>query len=260
MGSINNNETVKKQYANADKLNARISIHDKYSTNKLGFGNWILSNYKIENGMKVLELGCGTGSMWKGHEELIACCGRIVMSDFSEGMLDSARENIGEYDNVEYRVIDICDIPYEDDTFDIVIANMMLYHVPDMDKALCEVKRVMKDNGRFYSATYGEHGIVEYLSALFGIYGVEDNINKTFTLQNGAEILGKYFAHVDMLEYKDSMEVTNRDDMVDYIYTLSGMAALADVPKENVRAILSENMQDGILRVPKEYGMFVSAI
>lgn len=260
MGSINNNETVKKQYANADNLSARISIHDKYSTNKMGFGNWILSNYNIEKGMKVLELGCGTGSMWKGHEDLIACCGRLVMSDFSEGMLDSARKNIGEHDNVEYRVIDICDIPYEDDTFDIVIANMMLYHVPDMDKALCEVKRVMKDNGRFYSATYGEHGIVEYLSGLFGIYGVEDNINKTFTLQNGAEILGEYFPHVDMLEYKDSLEVTNIDDMVDYIYTLSGMAALADVPKENVRAILSENMQDGILRVPKEYGMFVSAI
>ena len=258
MSNINNNEEVKKQYAKTDNLSTRISIHDKYSTNKTGFGNWIYSNYRIEKGMKGLELGCGTGSMWKGHEQQIADCGKLILSDFSEAMLESARTNIGEYDNVEYRVIDISNIPFEDASFDIVIANMMLYHVPDLEKGLSEVKRVLKDKGRFYAATYGEHGIVEYLSGLLGIYGVEDNVNKTFTLQNGAEILKKYFSGVDMLDYKDSLEVTDPDDMVDYIYSLSGMAALAEVPKEEIRDILIKNMQDGVLRVPKEYGMFIS--
>lgn len=258
MGNLNDHEEVKKQYAKADNLSTRIFIHDKYSTNKMGFGNWIYSNYRIEKGMKVLELGCGTGSMWKGHEQLIESCGRLVLSDFSDGMLESARANLGDYDNVEYKVIDICSIPFENDTFDIVIANMMLYHVPDLDKGLSEVKRVLKDKGHFYAATYGEHGIVEYLSGLLGIYGVEDNISRAFTLQNGETILKKHFPEVDMLEYKDSLEVTDVDDMVDYIYSLSGMAALADVPKENVRDILIKNMQGGILRVPKEYGMFIS--
>ena len=59
MSSINNQKNVKEQYASAGNLNTRISIHQKYSTNKMGFGNWIFSNYKITNGMKVLELGCG---------------------------------------------------------------------------------------------------------------------------------------------------------------------------------------------------------
>ncbi len=54
MNKLNDTNIVKKQYENASKLNIRISIHEKYSTNKLGFGNWIFSNYRIENGMKIL--------------------------------------------------------------------------------------------------------------------------------------------------------------------------------------------------------------
>ena len=54
MSKINNLLNVKQQYATANNLYTRISIHDKYSTNKMGFGNWIVSNYKIDKGMKVL--------------------------------------------------------------------------------------------------------------------------------------------------------------------------------------------------------------
>ena len=75
---INDAATVKKQYATSTNLNKRISIHDKYSTNKQGFGNWIVSQYRLEPGMKVLELGCGTGSMWAGRGELIGLIDGIL--------------------------------------------------------------------------------------------------------------------------------------------------------------------------------------
>ena len=74
MSKINDSSVVKQQYATANNLNTRISIHDKYSTNKLGFGNWIFSNYRIDKGAKVLELGCGTGDMWKDKESVICTC------------------------------------------------------------------------------------------------------------------------------------------------------------------------------------------
>ena len=183
---------------------------------------------------------------------------KIILSDFSEGMVATTRDNIGSYDNIEYKVLDIQDIPYEDATFDIVIANMMLYHVPDIDKGLMEVRRVLKREGRFYCATYGEHGIIEYLSKILSAYGVEDNINKNFTLQNGYEILSKIFSKVEKKEYIDSLAVTNIDDMVDYIYSLSSMTSLNGVPKQVINDILMENTIDGILNVPKEYGMFIS--
>lgn len=255
---INDKNDVKKQYENSGNLATRISIHDKYSTNKTGFGNWIFSNYHVEDGMKILELGCGTGSMWKGKEDLIKRSGKIVISDFSEGMVEQSKSTIGEYDNVEYKVIDIQDIPYEDNSFDVVIANMMLYHVPDIDKGLSEVRRVLKDGGSFYTATYGEHGIMEHLAKLLGKFGVTDNTSRAFTLQSGGKILEKHFEHVSVLFYEDSLAVTNVDDLVEYIYSLSNMTSLASVPKDDIREVFTRNMEDGVLNVPKEYGMFAA--
>lgn len=259
MNRINNISVVKQQYATANNLDTRISIHDKHSTNSLGFGNWIFSNYRIDKGAKVLELGCGTGNMWKNRESVICACSKIILSDFSEGMVAAAKDNIGNYDNIEYKVLDIQEIPYEDATFDVVIANMMLYHVPDIDKGLTEVRRVLKREGHFYCATYGEHGIIEYLSKLLSAYGVEDNISKNFTLQNGYKILSKTFSKIEKKEYIDSLAVTNIDDMVDYIYSLSSMTSLNSVPKQSIKDILIENTTDGVLNVPKEYGMFISS-
>lgn len=259
MGKINDTDFVKQQYAAADNLKTRISIHDKYSTNKMGFQNWIVSNYCIKENMKVLELGCGTGVMWKNREALISLCSKLILSDFSEGMITAAKNNVGAYDNVEYKLIDIQKIPYEEETFDIVIANMMLYHVPDIKKGLAEVRRVLKSGGNFYCATYGEHGIVEYLSKILSVYDIEDNVNKNFTLQNGKEILYESFSEVKRLDYADSLAVTDMDDMVEYIYSLSGMTSLNNVSKQRIKEILMDNMVNGVLNVPKEYGMFIAS-
>lgn len=258
MSAINDKDIVQKQYENAANLNTRISIHDKYSVNKQGFGNWIVSNYQITDGMRVLELGCGTGTMWRNHVNLITKCSELVLTDFSEGMIKAAHDNIGDISNVSYQVIDIQEIPFEANGFDVVIANMMLYHVPDLGKGLSEVKRVLKENGKFYCATYGEHGITQFISELLKPYGVEDGVNKNFTLQNGKEILEQYFAAVEKLEYIDALEVTNIDDILDYIYSLSGMTGIHVIKRDVVKEVLKENMADGILRVPKEYGMFIS--
>lgn len=259
MNKINNISVIKQQYATAKNLNTRMSIHDKYSTNKQGFGNWIISNYRINKGMKILELGCGTGDMWKNRESLISNCSTLILSDFSEGMVTAAKENVGNYDNIEYKVLDIQEIPYEDETFDAVIANMMLYHVPAIYTGLAEVRRVLKRDGSFYCATYGEHGIIEYLSKILAPYGVEDNLNKNFTLQNGTGILSKSFSKIKKLEYIDSLAVSNVDDMVDYIYSLSSMTLLNNVSKHIIKEILIQNLIDGVLNVPKEYGMFIAS-
>jgi len=61
---MQDNKTLKKQYKTGRNLETRVSLHDKYSVNKQGFGNWIFENYKFFNGCKILELGCGTGGMF----------------------------------------------------------------------------------------------------------------------------------------------------------------------------------------------------
>ena len=255
---LNSRAAVQAQYSTADKLNTRISIHSKYSTNKQGFGNWIASHYRIREGMSVLELGCGTGDMWTGKQKTISNCSRFVLSDFSEGMLDKAKETLSGYSGIDYRVIDIQSIPYADHTFDTVIANMMLYHVPDLNKGLREVRRVLKEGGAFYCATYGENGMMEYVCSLFADYGIRHHVSDSFTLQNGEAKLKSVFPDVRRLLYEDSLEVTRVEDMVDYIFSLTGMSDLRDLPRDTVQSVLEKHMRNGVLHVPKEYGMFIA--
>ncbi len=275
MSDINNKNAVEKQYASSGNLQTRISIHEKYSTNKMGFGKWIFSHYEISDGARILELGCGTASMWKGQEALIQKCGQLVLSDFSPAMVEAAKETLGwRKDNLgssshkltdkkassklDFKIIDIQNIPYEDKSFDLVIANMMLYHVPDLPRALSEVRRVLKPQGKFYSATFGEHGIMEYLAGLLGQFGVEDKTSRNFTLQNREKILKTTFATVEKKIYEDSLAVTDVADLVDYIYSLASMSSLSSQPREAIYEILQSHMVNGVLTVPKEYGIFIS--
>ena len=57
--------------------------------------------------MTVLELGCGTGDMWTGHQDIIGRCSRFVLSDFSGGMLEQAKATLHDIHGIEYRVADI---------------------------------------------------------------------------------------------------------------------------------------------------------
>ena len=149
MGQLTDSKVMEKQYGTADRLNTRISIHAKYSVNKQGFGNWITEHYRFPDRADVLEPGCGTGDMWKGKGELTSRCDRLILSDFSAGMLDRAKETLQDESGISYQVIDIQEIPYPDQSFDAVIANMMLYHVPDLSRGLREVRRVLKKAALF---------------------------------------------------------------------------------------------------------------
>ena len=256
MNDLNQADAVRRQYASSGNLQTRISIHEKYSVNKQGFGNWIAEHYDFPAGASVLELGCGTGSFWQHRDGQIHSFSRLVLSDLSEGMLQTAKETLRRFESVEYRTADIQSIPFADSLFDAVIANMMLYHVPDIHRGLVEVRRVLKPGGTFCCATYGEHGIMEYIGSLFGVGA--DQANHSFTLQNGAAQLLDHFSAVQRFDYPDSLAVTDVRDLADYIRSLAGMSALREIPEEEIIAVLESRMSGGVLSVPKEYGLFVA--
>ncbi len=257
IGSSNDSAAVKAQYAEPKGLDIRLTFHEKYSTNRQGYGAWLVSNYDIRDGGTVLEIGCGTGSIWLGREDIVSRCRKLVLTDLSEGMLETAKKNLGERVNIEYQKMDIQDLPFMNGTFDVVIANSMLYHVPDIKKGLQEVRRVLKKGGVFYCSTYGEHNFTDSLEEWFKTVGEDFKPNHNFTLQNGKEKLGRFFEDITSIVYEDSLHVTEADDLVDYLRSLASFKAVIDLPVQKIREIIKEHVADGAVDLPKEYGMFI---
>lgn len=256
MPAMNDAKSIQQQYANADGLNIRMLLHQKYSINKQPYGDWIMEHYHIQPGMNVLELGCGTGSMWAEPSRWLPQDAALLLTDFSEGMLETARQNVPAQSNITFAQVDIQQIPYGNDSFDLVIANAMLYHVPDLDKAISEVARVLKPDGRFICSTSGENGIGPWLVKALG---AGESPVLPFSLQNGGAALEKHFSSIEMRMREDGLEVTDAEDLVAYVRSMVSFAYVREWPMEELRARLNQQNVDGIIRIPKEYGLFICA-
>ena len=101
---------------------------------------------------RALELGCGTGFFLLNRMQAgIADKGSVT--DLSPGMVKVALRNAEHLGlDVDGRVADAETIPYDDDTFDLVVGHAVLHHIPDVEQSLREVLRVLKPGGRFVFA------------------------------------------------------------------------------------------------------------
>jgi ubiquinone/menaquinone biosynthesis C-methylase UbiE len=101
---------------------------------------------------KSLELGCGTG-FFTLNLKLAGVIDECHVTDLSPGMVEVAQRNARNLGfEVEGRVADAERLPYDDDTFDIVIGHAVLHHIPDLGRSFAEILRVLKPGGRFVFA------------------------------------------------------------------------------------------------------------
>jgi ubiquinone/menaquinone biosynthesis C-methylase UbiE len=99
-----------------------------------------------------LELGCGTG-FFTLNLKLAGVIDEAHVTDLSPGMVEVAQRNARSLGfEVEGRVADAERLPYDDDSFDLVVGHAVLHHIPDVELALREVVRVLKPGGRFVFA------------------------------------------------------------------------------------------------------------
>lgn len=118
----------------------------------LGLGCGIPTQFAgITAGLSILDLGSGAGNDCFVARALVGSEGKVTGLDFTQEMLLKAKINNSRlgYTNVKFVKGDIEEMPFEDNTFDVIISNCVLNLVPDKDKAFGEMFRVLKPGGHF---------------------------------------------------------------------------------------------------------------
>ena len=249
------------QYKDASNLDARIAIHQRFSTNPQGWFNWVFDTLlKLPAESNVLELGCGSAEMWKECASKIPAGWVITLTDLSDGMLDAAWRNLVTLGRgFKFEQMDAQSIPYGDKTFDVVIANHMLYHVPDRERALAEIKRVLKDDGRLIATTVGNTHMQEMYQLLKRVNTNErpDMFSNPFTLENGLQQLQNVFSQVKRSQYIDNLEVTELEPLIAYIRSSIGVTDLSEEKLDELKKDLTVVLEkEGKIFITKDSGLF----
>ena len=255
-------KSMKNQYKNASNISARINLHSLYSQNRQGWFPWIYEQCHIKPNMKILEIGCGDGTLWTSNLSLLPKNVTITLSDLSEGMLRDARRAIGTEDmRFTFQGFDCKQISYESESFDLVIANHVLFYCEDISQVCKEVHRVLKPDGLFLCSTYGSNHMVEVSQLVQGfddrIVLSADKLYEKFGLENGMEILAPYFSKIECKTYEDSLLVPDSEPLISYILSCHGNQNQYLIDHYNDFRSYVKKQTDNVFHITKEAGIFL---
>lgn len=259
----NMEKSLVEQYKDAANINIRIGLHKKYTKNPLGWFQWLYGLMEPLNGKNILELGCGNGELWLANQKRIPRNAHICLSDVSKGMIRDVEENLKNIPgDFSFEVFDCRQIPKPQDSYDLVIANHVLFYVSNLDAAFSQVEQVLKPGGVFCCSTYGRDHMKE-ISQLVKEFDSrialsEVNLYDVFGLDHGEELLKCRFRLVEKKEYDDHLEVGDAGALMEYILSCHGnqQEYLSD-RYEEFREFLEKKMEKkGYIHITKQAGAF----
>jgi SAM-dependent methyltransferase len=258
---------LQNHYKDASRLDARRQLHAKYSTNTQGFLAWVFEHLRLPPTCQVLEVGCGAGYLWLANRHRIPGDWDVTLADSSAGMLATAHRELSVCGPAfRFVVHDAQALPFTDGCFDAIIANHMLYHVPNRPAAYAEFRRVLTPSGRLYAATNSRDNMRE-IDALVQRFrharspesGTARPMNDSrlpqgFNLEHGRAELSHWFAAVTLHRYADALVVPDAEPLTSYVRSTGRLTAdeLARFQR-HIEAVIA---QHGPLHISKDVGMF----
>jgi 2-polyprenyl-3-methyl-5-hydroxy-6-metoxy-1,4-benzoquinol methylase len=202
---------VKEQYANEQNLRARQALWTEVEGENAPAVLWrTIATWEPK---AVLEVGGGQGELAERMQTELGAT--VTFVDQSERMVELARGR----GIVDARVGDVQDLPFGDESFDTVVAAWMLYHVPDIDRGLAEIARVLKPGGALIAVTNS----VRHLEELRELVGetLMVGFEQLFNAENGEDALRRHFADVQRYDNELVAVVRERATLVAYRESLS---------------------------------------
>jgi len=196
-------DAVRREYADETGLSRRIALWARRSgpqPQDVAFDAVVAVRPR-----RVIEVGCGRGEF---AERLLDVGIEVVALDQSPRMIELTVAR-----GVDARIGDVQELPFDSWIFDAAAANFMLYHVPDVDRALSELARVLRPGGRLVAATNG----VRQLAELWELVGRDlSDRQRLFMRETGEAMLRRHFKHVRRIDLDSTVELT-AEEMRDYI-------------------------------------------
>jgi SAM-dependent methyltransferase len=215
--SLNDPATVRAQYAREENLRARQGLYEESTGPDARELLW--NEIARLRPSRVLEVGGGPGELAERMQSELGA--DVAFVDASPRMVELARAR-----GVDAQVADVQSLPFADSSFGTVVAAWMLYHVPDVDRGLAEIARVLEPGGKLVAVTNSE----EHLRELRDLIAYPDGLRELFSRENGDAHLRRHFDRVERRDADGVVVVRDRAKLVAYRNSLS--AETRPVPED----------------------------
>jgi ubiquinone/menaquinone biosynthesis C-methylase UbiE len=224
---------------------------------------------KVQPGMRVLDVACGTGVVTRLAAERVGSAGRVVGLDINAAMLSVARRLAPVGASVEWLEASALAMPFPDSSFDIIFCQHGLQQFPDRPAALREMRRLLVPGGRLalcvWSRIEGSPGMAALAEALERHVGAEAGTNRRapFAVGDPAQLRALVeeagFRDVDVRTVVETARFPSPEALVAYQLGATPLSTLGAVTEEaqqavarDVRAALQPYLHGGRLAVPME--------
>jgi SAM-dependent methyltransferase len=200
---LNDPELVRAEYEDETRLALRQAAHQSgEGPNALDVLVGAVAEGAPE---RILDVGCGQGGLAQRMAREVGV--EVVAVDQSPRMVELTREH-----GIEAQVGDVQALDFGDASFDYVVAAWMLFHVPDLNRGLSEIARVLKPEGRLVAATNG----VDHLQELHELLGAKP-ASSEFSAENGELALLRHFARVERRDARGHLVFPTRAEAQAYV-------------------------------------------
>jgi ubiquinone/menaquinone biosynthesis C-methylase UbiE len=257
-------------YPDAAALDARVRLHEQCSINSYGWHRWVMDQTIPHLRGQILEVGTGPAYLWIENTHRLPTDIHLTLSDRSRGMLrDSSEEVTIPEVEVDWVECGAEDLPFASATFDLVIANHMLFLLQHPEQAVGSLARVLRPDGFFCATTNHRDHLLDLIDLLIEIsskhfahlkQGERARQRERFNFISGAELLMPHFDEIELVTYADGLLVDDASVLAPWL-DFWARPVLAKTERTNLLEILTKRIaREGPLRIRKNSGMFKATL